>query len=159
MRTQWSHFGAFIFSPKNNYPFAKKLPHHHQSPASSSVAPTSYWFTLLLDLLTYLAATVCCITASSIRRGGCANSMDFSTCHAVTESSHLSSYLPRSFENFSRNLEKLSLYFITCHVVPRAPSHRQPFSFIGETSKFKTELGFGAFQSPEVRRKKEEVNY
>jgi hypothetical protein len=39
-------------------------------------------------------------------------------------------------------------------VPPRAPSRRQPFSFIGETSKFRTELGFGAFQSPEVRRPK-----
>jgi len=28
-------------------------------------------------------------------------------------------YLPRSLENFSRNLEKLSLDFITCHVVSR----------------------------------------
>jgi hypothetical protein len=94
MGTQWSDFGAFIFSPQKFYPFAKKLP-HHQSAGSSSVAPTSYWQDLLLDfyLLTYLAATVCCITASSIPRGGCANSMDFFTCHAVTESSHLSSLL------------------------------------------------------------------
>jgi hypothetical protein len=28
------------------------------------------------------------------------------------------------------------------------------FLLFGETSKFKTELGFGAFQSPEVRRHK-----
>jgi hypothetical protein len=54
-----------------------------------------------------------------------------------------------------RSLKKLftALYYLPrSRVAPGPPSRRQPFSFLGETSKFKTELGFGAFQSPEVKR-------
>jgi hypothetical protein len=103
MGTQWSDFGAFYFFPPRKFTLLpKKLP-HHQSAGSSSVAPTSYWQDLLLDftyLLTYLLTGNClpCYRQLNPR-------------WRLRKLNGLF-YLPRSHG-------KLSLEFITCHVVSR----------------------------------------
>ncbi len=157
MRTQWSDFGAFIFSPK-------KLPFCPIRPAQShvAVAQTQWTFKLatqsrkVLTWVHYLPRTLENFSRNLEKRSHC-TSLLATWCRELFTTLY---YLPRSLENFP-------LHFITCHAVflfimnassaPPGPKSPTAFFFYWRNFKIQNWTGFWSFsiaRSKKAQKKK-----